>query len=52
MLQLEMLAAAAQSKRAVLLEGDTCSRKTGLVRELARITRHELVIIQMNEVRN
>ncbi len=48
-MQLEMLAAAAQSKRAVLLEGDTCSRKTSLVQELARITRHELVIIPMNE---
>jgi MoxR-like ATPase len=47
--QLEMLAAAAQSKRAVLLEGDTCSRKTALVQELARITRHELLIISMNE---
>ncbi len=31
--QLEMLAAASQSKRCVLLEGDTCSRKTALVRE-------------------
>ena len=48
-LQLEMLAAAAQSKRAVLLEGDTCSRKTALVQELARITRHELLMISMNE---
>jgi MoxR-like ATPase len=49
MTQLEMLAAAAQSQRAVLLEGDTCSRKTALVRELARITRHELIILPMNE---
>jgi len=47
--QLEMLAAAAQSKRAVLVEGDTCSRKTCLVRELARITRHKLVVLPMNE---
>jgi MoxR-like ATPase len=30
--QLEILAASCQSKRAVLLEGDTCSRKTALVR--------------------
>lgn len=44
-----MLAAAAQSKRAVLLEGDTCSRKTCLVRELARITRHKLIVIAMTE---
>lgn len=34
MLQLEMLAAAAQSKRAVLLEGDTCSRSVKCVSEL------------------
>lgn len=49
MQQLEMLAAAAQSRRAVLLEGDTCSRKTALIRELARITRNQLVVIPMNE---
>ena len=47
--QLEMLAAAAQSKRAVLLEGDTCSRKTALVRELSRITRHKLIVLPMTE---
>eukprot|EP00961_Rhodomonas_salina_P136391 1835103-Rhodomonas_salina.1 len=47
--QLQMLAAAAQSRRAVLLEGDTCSRKTALVRELARLTKHDLVIIPMHE---
>jgi len=46
--QLEILAASCQSKRAVLLEGDTCSRKTALVCELARLTRHELVVIPMN----
>ncbi|CAF1367770.1 unnamed protein product, partial [Rotaria sordida] len=47
--QLELLAAACQSKRTILLEGDICSRKTSLVMELARVTRHRLVIIPMHE---
>lgn len=47
--QLELLAIAMQSKRAVLLEGDTCSRKTSLVRELARLTNNKLIIIPMHQ---
>ncbi|CAF4499017.1 unnamed protein product, partial [Rotaria sp. Silwood2] len=47
--QLESLAAACQSKRTILLEGDICSRKTTLVIELARITRHRLIIIPLHE---
>ncbi|CAF3506451.1 unnamed protein product [Rotaria sp. Silwood1] len=47
--QLESLAAACQSKRTILLEGDVCSRKTSLVIELARITRHRLIIIPLHE---
>ena len=47
--QLELLAAACQSKRAILLEGDICSRKSSLVIELARLTRQRLVIIPMHE---
>ena len=34
--QLEILAAAVKSKRAILLEGETCSRKTSLVKELSQ----------------
>jgi MoxR-like ATPase len=47
--QLEMLAAATKSKKTVLLEGDTCSRKTASVVELARLTRNKLIIIPMNQ---
>ncbi|CAF4496215.1 unnamed protein product, partial [Rotaria sp. Silwood2] len=47
--QLELLAAACQSKRAILLEGDICSRKSSLVMELARLTRQRLIIIPMHE---
>ncbi|CAF3786308.1 unnamed protein product [Rotaria socialis] len=47
--QLESLAAACQSKRTILLEGDICTRKTTLVIELARITRHRLIIIPLHE---
>ena len=47
--QLELLAVACQSKRAVLLEGDICSRKSSLVIELARLTRHRLLIMAMHE---
>ena len=47
--QLELLAAACQSKRTVLIEGDTCSGKTSLVSELARLTRNQLLIIPLHE---
>ena len=47
--QLELIAAACQSKRAVLLEGETCSRKTALVQELANLTKNKLVIISLNQ---
>ncbi|CAF3117064.1 unnamed protein product [Rotaria sp. Silwood2] len=47
--QLELLAAACQSKRTILLEGDICSRKSSLVVELARVTRNRLVIIPLHE---
>ena len=46
--QLELLAAACQSKRTVLLEGDTCSKKSALVYELARLSAHKLVVIALN----
>ena len=48
---LEALAAAVQSKppRAVLLEGDTASGKTEVVKEFARICRRELVVMSMTE---
>ncbi|GMH34713.1 hypothetical protein BSKO_02574 [Bryopsis sp. KO-2023] len=35
--QLEILTMGCQSKRAILLQGDTCSKKTALVKELARL---------------
>ena len=47
--QLELLAAACQSKRAVLLEGETCSKKTALVQELAYLTKNKLLIISLNQ---
>ncbi|CAF1360682.1 unnamed protein product [Adineta steineri] len=47
--QLELLAAACQSKRSILLEGDICSRKSSLVMELAYITRNRLIVIPLNE---
>eukprot|EP00467_Chlorarachnion_reptans_P010801 CAMPEP_0114502740 /NCGR_PEP_ID=MMETSP0109-20121206/9264_1 /TAXON_ID=29199 /ORGANISM="Chlorarachnion reptans, Strain CCCM449" /LENGTH=7408 /DNA_ID=CAMNT_0001680699 /DNA_START=96 /DNA_END=22323 /DNA_ORIENTATION=+ len=46
--QLELVAAACQSRRLCLLEGDTCSRKTSLVHELARLCKRKLVAIPMN----
>lgn len=45
--RLEALAAAVQSRRAVLLEGDTCSGKTALVKELARLCKRRLVVLPM-----
>ncbi len=47
--QLELLATACQSKRTILLQGDICSRKSSLVMELARLTRHRLIIIPLHE---
>ena len=47
--QLELLAVASQSGRAVLLEGDTCSRKTLLVQELARLTESKLLTLSLNQ---
>ncbi|CAF4371267.1 unnamed protein product, partial [Rotaria sordida] len=47
--QLELLAAACQSKRTILLQGDICSRKSSLVMELARLTRNRLIIIPLHE---
>jgi hypothetical protein len=44
---LEKLAAAAQSKRAVLLEGDTASGKSSCVHELARVCNRELVCVSL-----
>eukprot|EP00953_Heterococcus_sp_UTEX-ZZ885_P016881 9474-Heterococcus_DN1.PRE.2 len=45
---LETLAAAVQSKRAVLLEGETCSGKTALVQELARVCDKKLIVIPLS----
>ena len=45
--KLELLATACQSGRTVLLEGDTCSQKTALVEELARITQCPLTVISL-----
>eukprot|EP01127_Copromyxa_protea_P008978 TRINITY_DN2080_c0_g1_i4.p1 TRINITY_DN2080_c0_g1~~TRINITY_DN2080_c0_g1_i4.p1 ORF type:complete len:7466 (-),score=1064.85 TRINITY_DN2080_c0_g1_i4:44-22441(-) len=47
--QLEVLGAAVQSRRTILLEGETCSRKTSLIAELSRLTRNKLVVIPMNQ---
>ena len=47
--QLELLAVACQSGRSVLLEGDTCSRKTLLVRELARLAGSKLLVLSLNQ---
>jgi MoxR-like ATPase len=45
--RLEQIAAASQSGRAMLLEGPTCSGKTQLVRELARLAGYPLVVINL-----
>jgi ABC-type transport system involved in cytochrome c biogenesis ATPase subunit len=46
--RLEQLAAVAQSGRAVLLEGPTCSGKTALVVELARLAQRRLVVVNLS----
>ena len=46
--QLELLAAASQSTRTVLLEGPTCSRKTSLVKELAALTGRPLLLLSLH----
>ena len=46
--KLELLAAACQSGRAVLLEGETCSGKTSLVAELARLAQRPLTVFHLN----
>ena len=46
--QLELLAAASQSTRTVLLEGPTCSRKTCLVKELAVLTGRPLLLLSLH----
>jgi MoxR-like ATPase len=38
----------AQSGRAVLLEGGTCSGKTALVVELARLAQRRLVVVNLS----
>lgn len=45
--RLEQLGAATQSGRAVLLEGETCSGKTALVTELARLAQRQLVVVSL-----
>ena len=44
---LEMLTAGCQSRRTVHLEGDTCSGKTALVMELARLAGRRLLVVPM-----
>jgi MoxR-like ATPase len=46
--KLELLATACQSGRTVLLEGETCSQKTALVEELARLTNWPLTVISLS----
>ena len=46
--QLSLLASACESKRTVLLEGGTCSKKTALVRELALLTGRPLLILSLH----
>jgi MoxR-like ATPase len=38
----------AQSKHPVLLEGETCSGKTALVVELARLAQRRLVVVSLS----
>ena len=44
---LESLAAAVQCSRPVLLEGDTCSGKNALIRELAYLCKRKLIVMSM-----
>jgi len=46
---LELLALATQSKRTILLEGETASAKTARVQELARLTKRKLVVLSLNQ---
>lgn len=46
---LQILATGVQSHRGILLEGPTCSGKTALVKELARLCRRRLLVLSMNE---
>ena len=46
--QLQSLAAAVQSARPVLLEGQTCSGKSALIRELAQLCGMQLVVLSFN----
>lgn len=45
--KLEQLAAASQSGRVVLLEGETCSGKTQMVVELARLAQRQLIEVHL-----
>lgn len=45
--RLEQVAAASQSGRTVLIEGDTCCGKTQLVVELARLAQQQLVVVNL-----
>jgi MoxR-like ATPase len=45
--RLEALAAAVAAARPVLLEGETCSGKSALVEELARLAKRKLVVLSM-----
>ena len=47
--QLELLATASQSQRAVLLEGPTCSKKTSLVKELASLRGVPLLVLSLHQ---
>ncbi|GMH42204.1 hypothetical protein BSKO_10123 [Bryopsis sp. KO-2023] len=47
--ELEILAMGCQSKRTVLLQGDTCSKKTALVRELARLGGRQLLTVSLHQ---
>jgi midasin (ATPase involved in ribosome maturation) len=46
--QLQRIAMASSTRRMVLLEGATCSSKTSLVVELARLARQKLIIVSLH----